>query len=142
MSIDTSRSKFKVVLDTNILISAIGFGGKPRRVLQLVLSKQIQAIISPILMAELQDIIFKKFPLLVGKYEKIHKLIKRKTKLVKPTVSLHILKDEPDNRVLEAASVGLCQYIITGDKELLQLGNYKGIKILTADQFLQILVNN
>ncbi|MEK7165304.1 MAG: putative toxin-antitoxin system toxin component, PIN family [Patescibacteria group bacterium] len=138
MSIDTNKSKLKVILDTNILISAIGFGGKPRKILQLVLNKQIQAITSPVLMVEFQDIIFKKFPLLAEKCEKIQILIKRKTKLVNPKVSLHILKDEPDNRVLEAASTGQCQYIITGDRELLQLRNYKRIKILNADQFLQI----
>ena len=142
MITDTKKSKSKVVLDTNIVISAIGFGGKPRKVLLLIINKQVQGITSSILLAELQDVISKKFPLLASKYEKILKLIKRKTKLVKPTVSLHIVKDEPNNRVLESAVAGSCHYIITGDKELLRLNQYRGIKITTAEELMVILENN
>lgn len=138
MSTDTAINKVKVVLDTNILISAIAFGGKPRQILKLVLDKDIQAISSVVLLAEFEDIVFKKFPPLANQFKKIEKQIRKNFKIVKPKKNLHILKDEPDNRVLEAGWEGKCEFIITGDKELLALKAFKNLKIITADQFLKI----
>lgn len=142
MNTGTSASKIKVVLDTNVIISAIGFGGKPRIILELVLTKNIQAISSNVLLAELEDVIYKKFPLLASEFEIINKQLRKNFKIVKPKKSIHILKDEPDNRVLEAAQEGKCQYIITGDKELLNLDSFERIRIITADEFLNILDKN
>ena len=142
MNTGTTVNKIKVVLDTNIIISALGFGGKPRVILQLVLNKNIKAVSSSVLLAELEDIIFKKFPLLADQFDKINKQIRKNFKLVKPKKSLHILKDEPDSRVLEAAIEGKCEYIITGDKELLDLGSFKDLRIVTADDFLKLFANS
>ena len=127
----------KVTLDTNILISAIGFGGKPRKILQLVLDKKILAITSLILIAELEDVVSKKFPKLANNFIIITKQLEEQLQIVRPVKSLKIVRDDPDNRILEAALEGQCQYIITGDKELLTLGLFKGIKILSASDFLE-----
>lgn len=126
----------KVILDTNILISAIAFGGNPRQVLNLVLDEKMNAIISPILLAELQEIINKKFVLKVAAFELLLDSIKDIFQIVHPNKILKVVRDEDDNRVLEAAIEGKCDYIITGDKDLLELGSFKNIEILTADQFL------
>lgn len=139
MSTGTAKSRFRVILDTNIIISGVGFGGKPRNILKLVLDKKIRAYTSSVLLAELEDVINKKFPELSHNFERINKQIRKRFKIVKPKKSLHIVKDEDDNRVLEAAVEGKCNYIVTGDKELLDLGSFKEIKILTADQFLNTL---
>lgn len=130
-------NKIKVVLDTNIIISAIGFGGKPRKILNLVLDKRIRAVTSPMLLAEFEDIIFKKFPILVDGFGKINRQLRKNIKLISPEISLHVLKDEPDNRVLETAISGKCNFIVTGDKELLKLYKFQKIRILTADEFLR-----
>jgi putative PIN family toxin of toxin-antitoxin system len=136
MNTDMDGNPVKVTLDTNIVISALGFGGQPREILQLVLDNKIKAITSSILLAEFEDVITKKFPALSSNFERINKLIRKKFKIVKPKRSIHIVADEDDNRVLEAAVEGRCSHIVTGDKELLDLGVYKEIKIVTADQFL------
>lgn len=47
-----------------------------------------------------------------------------------------LLQDESDNRILECATVGKADVIITGDKEMLKLGSYKGIKIITLKDYL------
>lgn len=130
------KSPVKVVLDTNILISSLGFGGKPRQVLSLVIDGQIIALTSPVLLAELQEVINKKFPLLRENLELLLKEIEEIFVIIQPKEILKITQDEDDNRVLEAAYEGKCDYIITGDKELLSLGSFKKIKILTANQFL------
>lgn len=135
-------NQVKIILDTNILISALGFGGKPREILRLVLDKKLKASSSTTLLAELEDIISKKFPKLATDFEKINKQLRKKFKIVRPKVSINILQDEPDNRLLEAALEGNCQYIITGDKELLELRSFKGIRIMTADEFLNIIEKN
>ena len=63
MNIGTAGNPVRVVLDTNILTSALVYSGNPEKVLRLALEKKIQVIISPILQAEFFDIIAKKFPL-------------------------------------------------------------------------------
>lgn len=126
----------KVILDTNILISSIGFGGKPRKILHLILDDEIEAIISPILLAELEDVINKKFPKLAYSLSSINRQIQNKFKIVKPKRSLFVARDDDDNRVLEAALEGKCAYIITGDKDLLDLKTFKNIEIVTPDTFL------
>jgi len=136
MSIATEESPVRIVLDTNILVSAIGFGGKPRTILEMALEKKVKGITSSILLAELEDVIVKKFPELEKDLEHILQRSRRKFRIVKPKDSITVTTDEPDNRVLEAAVTGDCEYIITGDKELLALGSFKGIQIVTPQEFL------
>lgn len=128
--------KVKVVLDTNILISALGFGGKPRKILNLMIDKKLKVVSSRILFAEFEDVVAKKFPQLANELDRIDKLLKKHVKFVKPRVSVHILQDEPDNRVLEAAIEGNCEYIITGDNDLLDLKQFKNIQIVKPEDFL------
>ncbi len=126
-----------VVLDTNILISAILYGGKPRDILSQVLSKEILAITSPILLAELVDVLAKKFTLAPDDILLIEEEVKNHFILVYPKKSIEVLKkDPPDNRVLEAAVEGHCGWIVTGDKELLNLKSFRSIKIVTASEFI------
>lgn len=126
----------KVTLDTNILISGIGFGGKPREILRLILEDKIEAITSPLLLAEFEDVINKKFPKLAYSLSLISKQVQDKFKIVNPKKSILVSRDEDDNRVLEAAYEGKCSYIITGDRDLLDLKTFKSIKIVTPDTFL------
>lgn len=128
----------KVVLDTNIIVSAIGFGGKPQQVLIGVLQEKIKAVTSSILLAELEEVLTKKLPLSKEDILLTLEEIKNVFIVVQPKKTVNAVRDEEDNRVLEAALEGGCSYIITGDKELLQLGKWKKISILTADQFLGI----
>ena len=50
-----------------------------------------------------------------------------------------ISSDESDNRYLECAVEGGAQYIISGDKHLLELGEYRGIAIVSAADFIALL---
>lgn len=126
----------KVVLDTNVIISAVGFGGKPGQVLLLALEEEIHAVTSEVLLAEVQEILIKKLALSSSDVELIIAEIEDKFEIVAPKQSLRVVRDEDDNRVLEAAVEGNCDFIITGDQDLLELKKYKKIKILTAEEFL------
>ena len=136
MNIAMDGNPPRVVLDTNILISGIGFPGKQRQILLLTLTGQVKSVTSAVLLAEFEDIVNKKFPKLRNESEKTVRKIRKKFIIVSPIVSVNVSRDEDDNRVIEAAVKGNCNFIITGDKDLLDLGKYKHIKILTADQFL------
>ena len=126
----------KIVLDTNILISAFIFGGKPRQILSLVLAGKLQAFISPLLIAEFFDVVNKKFDLSAEELTLAKNQIENKLIIVQPKKEIKISRDEDDNRVLETAIEGECNYIVTGDSDLLDLKNFKNIKIVTPDGFL------
>jgi len=129
--------KFSVVLDTNVLVSAFVFGGNPHKVLELVLRKHIRGVTSSFIISELTEVLLRKFLFEESKALLLEKKIRKYFLLVQPTKRIKVLKDDADNRILEAALQGRCQFIVTGDKELLSLKKYKGIVKVTPAQFLQ-----
>lgn len=131
-----TKTPLKAVLDTNILISSILFGGKPRQIIKLVQENKIIAITTSALMAELIEVLVKKFQFTTDKIILVEELIKENFTVVYPSETLHITSDEDDNRVLEAAIEGKCSYIVTGDNDLLQLIAFKHIRIATPNTFL------
>ena len=140
MSFGMVKKTPKLVLDTNILISALIYGGKPEIIYNLVLEKEIRVVTSTILMAELTEILIKKFNFDLIRIEQLERIIKKHFQIIHPKNTINIVADEDDNRVLEAAFEGNCDYIVTGDNDLLVLGKYKKIKIVTADEFLSIVL--
>lgn len=128
-----------VVLDTNVIISALVFEGKPKQVFELLIQKKYPAIISPPLVAELIDVLRKKFRFSKDKLLSVEKNITTFCKMVYPKNQITLLKDEPDNRILEAAIEGECTYIVTGDKNFLALGHFRSIKILTPTTFYELV---
>ena len=132
------RNKIKVVLDTNVIVSAIVFGGVPKQVLSLIFKGEFIGVTSTTLMAELSEVMHKKFPFKKLDLEYLEKLMETDFEIVRPRNSLKSARDDDDNRVLEAAVTGECYYIVTGDEDLLILKKYKNIKILTPSEFLEI----
>jgi putative PIN family toxin of toxin-antitoxin system len=62
-------------------------------------------------------------------------MIRDFSKVVLPKVRLAVIADDPDNRILECSLEGQADYIISGDKHLLNLKNYQGITIVTPGDF-------
>ncbi len=131
--------KLQVILDTNIIVSAIVFRGKPRQIYDFALNEKFKAVISPILISELTEILSKKFLLSVAELNLIEHEIKELFKIVHPKESISIARDVDDNHVLEAALAGKCEYVITGDADLLDIKNFRGITIVTPHSFLNDL---
>lgn len=136
MNSDTGENLVRVVLDTNVLVSAILFGGKPEQILRSVIEKKILAVTSPILLSELKEVFSKKFPLREPDFKLTVNNLEKIFRTAQPKKEIKISRDEDDNRVLEAALEGECSYIVTGDKDLLELATFKNIKIVTPDTFL------
>src|SRR6266480_3443509 len=126
-----AKNPLKVLLDTNVLISSLLFGGKPRKIIRLVQEGKITPVISPVLIAELAEVLVKKFQFSTKKLKLVNELIDENFIKVNPSFTINIIADEVDNRVLEAAIEGKCQYIISGDQDLLQLISFQSVKIVT-----------
>lgn len=130
------KNPHRVVVDTNVLISAIIFGGKPRQILNLIQDGAIVGITSPILIAELTEILSKKFSFPHEKIILVEELIKETFEVIYPHVHIEVLEDKDDDRVLEAAIEAKAQYIVTGDSDLLDLNQYEKTEIFTPAHFL------
>lgn len=126
----------RIVLDSNIFVSALVFGGNSSRCLKLVSKRKIVGVISPAIMAETFEILAKKFNYSPFRLEELQNQIQEYFELVHPSITISISRDPDDNRVLEAGVEGDCGYIVTGDKDLLDLKKYKDIIILTPSDFL------
>jgi putative PIN family toxin of toxin-antitoxin system len=124
----------RIVLDTNVLISALIFNGLPREILRLVLKKEIIGVVSPSLLSELLSVLAIKFNFSQSKLILLERKLKAKLMLVYPQKEINACRDAADSRVLEAAVEGQCQAIITGDQGLLVLKKYRQIKIVTPKQ--------
>ncbi len=57
--------------------------------------------------------------------------------IVEPTVPLDVFRDGPDNRILECAAEGKAEVIVTGDKAMLAIGEYEGIRLITLADYLK-----
>ena len=129
----------KVVLDTNILISALVFGGKPREVTELLVDTII-VVYSQEILTELRRIILLKFPAFSEDLQRLEKLLERDALRVELGSTLvTISRDPDDNKFIETALVGGCHYIVSGDKDLLVIKKFKNIQILKPADFLKLL---
>ena len=129
----------RVVLDTNVYISAILFGGTPEKIRKLSKERKIELLISEAIIAEVAEVLRKKFNWESWQISQIINDIRETATLVIPYQTLSVVKkDEADNRILECGVEGKAQYIISGDKRhLLSLKQYQGIKILSPANFLK-----
>jgi putative PIN family toxin of toxin-antitoxin system len=130
----------KIVIDTNIYISAIFWGGKPREVVDLGRSGQVSIFNSLEIEEEILRALKTKFRLSDEESVQILLDFSTFTNLVKIHRRLTVIDDDPDdNKFIECAVSSMSSFIVSGDRHLLSLKNYKGIKILKAAEFLSIV---
>lgn len=128
----------RVVLDTNVYISALMFGGLPGFLFDLALSQSFLPVISPALLDELDEKLQSKFEVSAEDAAIVRTKLQSVAEIVRPDLILHVIKEDPDdNRVLECAVKGKADYVVTGDRHLLKLGAHEGIPIVTVRQFLE-----
>ena len=130
-----------VVIDTNVVLSAILFGGKPKQVLEMALSGSIQVAISEPLIKELQGVLQRpKFGLSAQLIQTIVSEYASIASWIEPSEHFNVVVDDPsDNFFIDCAVATKADYLITGDRHLLTLGTFKAIKIVSVDTFIDIL---
>ena len=132
----------KAVFDTNVYISALGFGGIPEQLLELATGpgRQFQLYTSHDILKEIMKVLGSdKFKFTKEEIADAISVIDDAADVVSPTVRLNIIKHKTDNRILECAVKARVDYIVSGDRHLLGLKEYKGIRSITPAQFLKIL---
>ena len=136
----------RAVLDANVLVSAlISSRGSPGEILAQWEQERFELVVSPAILEELQRVI--RYPRFQERYHlpkdavaRFLDLISSQAILVYPERTVNIVHDDPtDNRYLECALAGEVNYLITGDRHLLELEAYEGILILPPAGFLVIL---
>ncbi len=128
----------RVVLDTNVYISALMFRGLPGSLLDLAFLRSFTLIISPALLEELDEKLRKKFGVSPEDAALIRSRLENVAAVVEPRETLRVIAEDPDNnRVLECAVAGRAGLIVSGDRHLLKLAEYQGISIVTVRQFLE-----
>ena len=126
-----------VVLDANIYVSALVFGGKPKRAFQLGVIRRIDVAISDPIRTEVLRVLRDKFRWPDERLTETRSLIATAAKTVVPSVTLHVIEGDPDDdRVLECAVTARAEFIVTGDSDLLDIGEYDGIEIIQVAEFL------
>lgn len=127
----------KAVFDTNILVSALVFpGGRGEAALWRIVKEQDQLIISRPILDELLGILARKFARDAEELAHAGVFLSELGTLVEPRQRLHVVKDDPDNRILECAIAGRADVIVTGDKALLKLREYRDVRILSLQKYL------
>ena len=132
----------RVVIDTNVWLSALLWGGQPSLIIQLIEKKQIQAISSENILTELTDILQKpklqkRLNQLEFSADEVVVVAKRlMTLVVIEEVIIPELRDPKDQMILATAIAGDAQIVISGDKDLLVLHPYENISILLPQEFL------
>ena len=131
--------KTKVVIDTNVFISGIFFAGPPSRILKAWADNQIQIAVSEGIIEEYKRIVDE----LAGKFKQINidpilELLLIEAELVPSHYFKEpVCEDPDDDKFLECTVASHAGFIISGDKHLLNLREYQGIKIMKATDFLQ-----
>ncbi|MGD8240835.1 MAG: putative toxin-antitoxin system toxin component, PIN family [Armatimonadota bacterium] len=128
----------RVVIDTNVLISALFWGGAPRRVVDLAASGPFQAVTSPEMLAQLEGVLAEDFDVPQDRLDSILRDVLSYAELVvaDPEVEIDI-RDPGDVKVIGCALAGRADWIVTGDNDLLDLGSAQGVVITTVGEFLQ-----
>jgi len=130
----------KIVIDTNIYISAIFWGGKPREIIDLGRSGQVSIFTSSEIEKEIVRKLKTKFGLSDEESAQILLDFSTFTIPVKTSQRIKVIDDDPDDdKFIECAVSSKSIFIVSGDTHLLKLEHYKGIKIVKAVDFLSII---
>ena len=127
----------RITPDTNILCSALNYKGAPRRLLELADQGEITFVVSDAILTETTRILKQKFNWIESDIWEARDMLLAISQHITPKVILDVVKADPDdNAILECAQSGHADYVVTGDKHLLNIRQYDGIPIITVSQFL------
>jgi putative PIN family toxin of toxin-antitoxin system len=128
-----------LVLDSNVYISAILFGGKPRQIIEAALAGKIRLAVSEPILAEIQAVLSgTKFGFSCNTAREIVTEITALAEAVEIRESISAILDDPaDNRILECALAARADAVVSGDRHLLNLMSFRGIPILNLAACLE-----
>ena len=127
----------RIVIDSNVWISALVFGGNPRRIFEQVVANGWTIVASEEIYTEIRRVLVTKFDNFLEDFDIFQAILRPYIEIIKlGGVKVTLCRDEDDNRVIETATIGNAGYIISGDKDLLVLENFERAEILTPTDFI------
>lgn len=128
---------FGVVLDTNVLVSALGFGGPPLDVLLRTFDDEVRLLASEATLDELERVMhYDRLPFTATDRVQYLAILRREADIIDPEDSVEVACDSDNDKFLDVALEGDADCLVSGDDDLLALDSYAGIAIVTPDEFL------
>jgi putative PIN family toxin of toxin-antitoxin system len=130
----------KAVYDTNIIVSALIGRSFPFIALLLVLTDNIQLVVTESLFQEYEEVLRRpKFRNLHQYIPAVLSTIRRYATFVTPDDTIAKIIDEPDNRILECAVAGKVDYIVTENTKHFSFEEFMGIKVVSPREFINLI---
>lgn len=133
----------RLVLDTNVVFSALLWRGKPYQLLEALSQRpDIQLFSSPVLLEELAEVLVrpmaaKRLALIDTNANAVLALYRAVVEVVEPTLVPRVVRDADDDQVIAAALAAHADLIVSGDDDLLSIGSYQGIRIINPAEALR-----
>lgn len=137
----------RLVLDTNVVFSALLWRGKPYQLLDALRRRpDVYLFSSPALLEELADVLArplaaKRLALIGITVNEVLALYRTVVEVVEPALAPRVVRDADDDRVIAAALAAHAAFIVSGDDDFLSIGSYQGIRIINAAEALLRLQN-
>jgi len=112
-------------------------GGRGEAALRRIVEEQDQLVLSKPIVDELLGILSRKFSRDAEELAHVAVFLSDLALFVRPRRRLRVVKDDPDNRILECALTGRAEAIVTGDRALPALGEYRGVRVIGLREFLE-----
>ena len=126
----------KIVVDTNVLISGVFFGGAPKQILQAIVSSKVTACATTEIVDEYLAIVEEMIARKQGTINRnILSPLIGSLEMIEPQTQVTLSRDPDDDKFLGCAKDTKALYIVSGDKDLLVLERYENIEIITARDF-------
>jgi len=127
----------RVVFDSNIYISALAISGSTaEKAIIRILEGTDNLLISKPILDEVLSTLARRFSRDPEALSQVAVTLTDMAELVKPQNTIRVLKDDPDNRILECANAGRADLVVTGDKEMLRLKQYGRTRIVSLREYL------
>ncbi|ACI21212.1 putative toxin-antitoxin system toxin component, PIN family [Thermodesulfovibrio yellowstonii] len=128
----------RVIFDANIYISAFVIPGSlAEKVILKILRENYTLFISKEIIDEILSVLSKKFDYHKEILSRTALFLTEIAEIIHSNKKINILQDEADNKIIECAILAKANMIVSGDKELLSLREYEGIRIITLREFLE-----
>lgn len=136
----------RITLDTNVLVSAfISRQGKPAHILEVILAlNEITLVVSEVILAEVEEVlrrqeVVRRFHYSASDVSEFVEGLRKVSEVIEIRSKFSTIKDDPDdNLVLSTAYDGKAEYLVSGDRHITGLREFRGIKIVNPSQFTDI----
>jgi len=130
--------KERLVIDTNILISALGWNGKPRQLFKQIIDQRYELFISIKQIEELRRVLdYPRLNFSQSQKTRFLRILEETAAIIDTRLNLNVADDSKDNMLIECAVESNAGYIISGDDDLKRIRSYRGIKIISVSEFLK-----